>query len=252
MKMFLMYAHEDRPFLVKSRFMAFLRAVARDENLELWWDEALDHPLWDDEIKRQLQEADVFVCLLSQPFLDSDYITNIEAKRAYGRLKREGTVVVPVLYQDCTWDSHAWLRKVNHVPETAIYGRPNQPRLFLEVARYIKKLLGRAAVFHDTRAQHTLRNLSPESLTARQRKLLEEDSVRRAGDLVKDKGLQRRICNAAKKLLAASQDKWLSKEQLMELDERFLAKGNRKADPMKVRWVLRAHGLHPQTRVYKK
>lgn len=38
-KMFLMYAHKDRQFLDQSLFMSFLRGVAKDEGLELWWDE---------------------------------------------------------------------------------------------------------------------------------------------------------------------------------------------------------------------
>ena len=210
----------------------------------------MDHPLWDDEIKRQLEAADVFVCLLSMSFLDSDYINNVEAKRAYQRLKREGTLIVPVLYQECLWESYTWLRKINHVPKGgAIYGRRNQPKLFLEIAQYIKKVLGRSPVFRDTRAMHTLRNLSPESLTAEQPKLLHEDSVRRAKKLVPNEKLRRQICREAKSRLAKSGKNWLDRDQLRQLDALFLVRGTRKPDPMKVRWVLRACGLHPETRV---
>jgi hypothetical protein len=43
----------------------------------------------------------------------------------------------------------------------------------------------------------------------------------------------------------------LSKQQLEELDRRFLARGERKPDAELVRWVLRASRLHPQGRVVR-
>ncbi|MCI0628507.1 MAG: toll/interleukin-1 receptor domain-containing protein [Acidobacteria bacterium] len=249
-KLVLIYSHKDRDFLEKSRFIDFLRAVATDEGLDLWWDEKLSHPLWDKEIKSRLEEAFVVVCLVSQPFLNSDYVREVEAKRSYHRLIKEEICLVPVMYQPCLWESHEWLKQVNHIPKDGyIFGRSNQSHIFLEVAQYIKKCLGRSSLFRKPRALYTLRNIPDENLLANQRALLQRDSVERSDRYVPDRRLQRNICTAAKPLLRKNKGRPLSKAQLEDLDRRFLARGKRKPDAMKVRWVFRAHGLHPQGRV---
>jgi len=68
---------------------------------------------------------------------------------------------------------------------------------------------------------------------------------------VPDAKLRQQICEAAR-ALGASREARLSKPQLAKLDAKFLAhKEKRAPDPKKVRWVLRAAGLHPQGRTPK-
>lgn len=52
---------------------------------------------WDKEIKEALERMDVFVCLLSFECLASDYIKNVEVKRALAREKKGEVEIVPIV-----------------------------------------------------------------------------------------------------------------------------------------------------------
>jgi hypothetical protein len=80
--------------------------------------------------------------------------------------------------------------------------------------------------------------------------MLVEIAIGRAQSLVPDSRLRNKICQEAKVLLRQNEGESLSKEQLEQLDEKFLRKAENRntPDPKKVRWVLRAAHLHPQGR----
>jgi len=248
-KLVLLYSHEDYKFVQRSRLLYFLRAVALANGLEFWWDQELSHPLWDEEIRRAIEEAAAVVFLVSPPFLESRYIQHVETRLAFERVVREGICVVAVMYQPCLWESHEWLQLVERRPKNGyIYRRGIQLEVFYEVATFLNRCLGHSRVLRTPEALYTTRTVADSALLADQRAILLKDAIARADKLVPDKKLQREICNAAKPLLAKNQGRPLSKAQLEELDRRFLARGKRKPDAENVRWVLRAHRLHPQGR----
>lgn len=71
---------------------------------------------WDDKIKRELDEADVVIVLLSSPALSTDYITNIEIPAALQLHEKGELVVVPVILEDCRW-TNTPLGRLNALPE---------------------------------------------------------------------------------------------------------------------------------------
>lgn len=251
-QMVLIYAHKDRPFLEKSRLTDFLEGVARELRFELWWDKKVSQGIFEEEIRRRLKSADVVVCLVSQPFLNSRFITDKEAKIVSRRLKREGLIVVPVIYQDCLWQERTWLAGLHHFPADQkrpyLHGRSDQVAVFKEIASHIlERVKGRGTTFREPRSLYTLRQVLDRDMIPEEKGLLLADSKRHASSFVPSVELQRQICEAAR-ALGASEETPLSKEQLETLDRQFLGGEKRKADPKKIRWVLRAHGLHPQGR----
>lgn len=55
--------------------------VSRNEGISFWWDRRLNAgDLWDSEIKTQLKSADVILALVSQAFLNSEYVRNVEIR----------------------------------------------------------------------------------------------------------------------------------------------------------------------------
>jgi len=248
-KMVMIYAHADRNFLQHSQMLYFLEGLASEEGFEFWWDREMDHPLWDEEIKRRLDEADIVVCLVSQPFLNSDYVKNVEAPRTYRRLIREGIMVVPIMVDASTWKQHKWLSKLHHFPDDKTYlrGRRNRGKVYLDIVEYIRKWFrGSLRPYQDPRMIYTLRLLPATELNKQQLRILTNDSCKKAREMVKDEALREKIIKSARELKKIDKNKPLGKQQLAQLDKKFLAGKRRKPDPEVVRWVLRCAQLHPQ------
>ncbi|MCI0487660.1 MAG: toll/interleukin-1 receptor domain-containing protein [Blastocatellia bacterium] len=254
-KMVMIYAHKDRKFLNRSGFLGFLEGLARRDNLDFWWDEKMSHPLFDEEIKRQLDEAEIIVCLVSQEFLNSDYVRNVEAKTANKRLRDEGILVVPIMLSASPWKYEEWLKDIHHFPQAGyLHNSSRKNEIFLEITEYISAWYrkSRARPFRDPEMIYKLRRLPETSLSKEQIRILQKDSCDRARKMVPNPDLREKICRDARSEIEKNKGAPLKKELLEDLDEKFLALGLRNRDAKIVRWVLRCEGLHPQGRVPKR
>jgi hypothetical protein len=253
-KMVMIYSHKNRDFLRHSNLLDFLQGLATAKGWEFWWDEKMSHSLFDDEIKRHLNEADIVVCLVSQPFLNSSYITRVEARITYQRLIREGILVVPIMLDHCLWKYVKWLKKLHHFPtEGYLQSSRMKNREYFEITEYISAWYHkRALAFDDPQMVYKLRRLPESSLSKEQVKILVSDSCERARKVVPNSKLQNRIAKAARALMKKNHGNALNKQQLEALDRQFLSRGSRKPDAELVRWVLRCNRLHPQGRIVLK
>lgn len=256
-RMVLIYSHADRRFLQHSQLLYFLEGLAREERFDFWWDRDMGHPLWDEEIRRRLDDADIVICVVSQPFLNSEYVRNVEAPITYRRLIDDDILLVPLMLDASTWEQYDWLRRVHHFPTDGTYlrRRRNLGPLYLEIVEYIRKWFrstmrpaqsGTTQSYQDPQMIYTLRRLPEAKLSKQQVRILARDSCRRAGEMVKDAALREKIVAEARAMKAGDQP--LKKEQLARLDKKYLAGRRRKPDPEAVRWVLRCARLHPQGR----
>jgi len=107
-ELFVSYAHENAAWFLKVRPLLKFRQPTHV--VHAWHDQELKAgDRWDDEIRAALDVMDVFVCLVSYEFLDSDYIMDVELKRAFEReqQKRNKVEIVPIvlfpmdLREDC-------------------------------------------------------------------------------------------------------------------------------------------------------
>ena len=130
----------------------------------------MDHPLFDDEIRKRLDDADVVICLISQPFLNSAYITTVEAKITFERLINEGILVVPVMLDACLWEDTEWLKALHHFPtEGYLQSSRKKSELYLEITKYIRKWYhNRATAFRDPKMVYKLRRLPEAQLSKEQ------------------------------------------------------------------------------------
>jgi len=81
-KVFVCYAHEDDSF--KKELDIQLKLLGMQMPIKVWSDEnILPTQLWDKEIKDALSNADVVLLLVSNDFLVSNYINNVEIKGAH-------------------------------------------------------------------------------------------------------------------------------------------------------------------------
>jgi len=84
------FQHDDR---LKNR--------SNLQYLHAWHDKELTAGnFWDGEIKKELEEMDIFVPLVSTNFFSSCYIQNVELKRAKERSLAGEILIVPIMLED--------------------------------------------------------------------------------------------------------------------------------------------------------
>lgn len=99
-KIFISYAHEDEVY--KDELKGHLSKLG---NLDIIkdWDDRLILPgdNWEEQIQKKLQEAQVFLFLLSEAALTSDYIQEKEAPVALSRHRAGAARAIPVIVGAC-------------------------------------------------------------------------------------------------------------------------------------------------------
>ena len=71
---------------------------------------------WNDSIQEALDTCDIALCIVSQAFLNSDYISNMEIPRLLERLKKGEIKILPLIYSTCNWEEYEWLEKAQYYP----------------------------------------------------------------------------------------------------------------------------------------
>jgi hypothetical protein len=95
-RMFVSYSHENAAWC--KRLLPVLRVKANVDTLQPWHDTELKAgDRWDKEIRAELDQMDIFLCLVSYQFLASGYIQNVELPRAKARHENGEIEVVPVV-----------------------------------------------------------------------------------------------------------------------------------------------------------
>jgi hypothetical protein len=96
---FISYSHKDE--ICKDELVdSWLTPLKRNINLADWDDrKILAGQEWKPAILEKLNSAEVIILLISQPFLTSDFCTDIEMTRALERRQSEGILVIPILNQ---------------------------------------------------------------------------------------------------------------------------------------------------------
>jgi hypothetical protein len=109
-KVFISYAHEDDA--ERAAIVQELKIL----QLDVWVDREISAGSeWNEEIQRQLNEADIIVLLISRPFLSSEFVTHHELPRALERHAEKSARVIPVLVKKTSWE-HLPVSKLNAVP----------------------------------------------------------------------------------------------------------------------------------------
>lgn len=147
-KVFISYSKHDRQHL--DRLLKHLNPLKKDNRVVPWEDSQLiPGEEWDDKIKKQLDEADIILLLVSADFLGTEYIWDVEIKKAIERHNEaqanpsgKAMSVVPVILNHCDWTETPFAG-LNAIPQkgTPILSYPNPELGYLEVVIEMKKLL---------------------------------------------------------------------------------------------------------------
>ncbi len=276
---FVCHSNQDDWFLKEKSAMASALKLLEQRGVDVWWDKEINAGEdWGHEIRKQLEKADIAVCLVSLNFLASDYIMKVEARRLLERRSRNGLYIFPVLLSECPWEEYKWIKKAQALPRGKDkYIRPHyankKPEICTQIYRHLRKLVKKlqkprkrkpsplakpvsarkfgglsGADRLEAQRLYFLRRKQWNGLTLRESQKLQRDAEGRATKIEPNLEIWERICQRGKALIKTKGGMALTKKQL-ELLDRPLARGSsRKPDAFNPRWILRARGLHPQGR----
>jgi internalin A len=117
LKLFISYAHEDERW--REALAHNLGILQREGLIEIWFDlQIRPGDQWDDEIKRKLEEADLYLFLVSTKLLNSDYVQRVELPIAKRRHAADEARLVPVILSACSWKRY--LGDIQALPTGAV------------------------------------------------------------------------------------------------------------------------------------
>lgn len=119
-RVFVSYAREDKRWLDPAyayNLIPFLAESMRRHNVVFWYDTELKPG---DVFKRQIESeidlAQIAVLIVSQSFLNSEFIEQIEMPRIAEPARTGQTIVIPVLVEPCDWGDYPFLADRQMVP----------------------------------------------------------------------------------------------------------------------------------------
>ena len=113
-RLFVSYAHDDERQL--KRLDAILDVLEQQHGLTSWQDKRLiAGDEWDEEIRRRLEDMDIFLFIASQTSLIRPYIKDPELRRAKERHKDGDVEVVAVRLEPCATDGDSFLGKLQRL-----------------------------------------------------------------------------------------------------------------------------------------
>lgn len=104
-KTFLSYAHADE--IWRKKIAPNLNILQREGLLTIWHDlQIKPGDKWDDEIKAKLEEAELYLFLVSSALLDSEYVLTVELPIAKRREEEKKARLIPIILRNCSWKTY--------------------------------------------------------------------------------------------------------------------------------------------------
>ncbi len=102
MQAFISYSHTDAELL--SQLKEHLSALKRQGLLDAWTDREIPPGgVIDDHVTTEIEQAQLYLLLVSSAFMDSDYCMEREFARALERQEAGEAIIVPIIVRDCDW-----------------------------------------------------------------------------------------------------------------------------------------------------
>lgn len=99
-----MYASQDEETML--RLLHHLKPLRKTYDLSIWSnDPVYPGQQWQPRIASRMHEADIFLFLLSDAFMHSEFVKQLEFKMVIDRYKAGTAKVIPVLLDPCPWDT---------------------------------------------------------------------------------------------------------------------------------------------------
>ncbi|HCL91538.1 MAG TPA: toll/interleukin-1 receptor domain-containing protein [Verrucomicrobiota bacterium] len=120
---FISYSHKDAELL--TQLHEHLSALQRQHLLDAWTDREIHAGgVIDEHVSERLEQARLYLLLVSSAFIQSDYCFEKEFTRACERQQAGEAIIVPIIIRECDWRIPA-LRRFKALPED---GKPVMSR----------------------------------------------------------------------------------------------------------------------------
>ncbi|HET6253438.1 MAG TPA: COR domain-containing protein [Puia sp.] len=142
-KVFLSYSHKDEDF--KDKLDVHLAPLKRSESIDVWNDRKIGPGQnWDATIRREIEEADIILLLISANFNNSLYILKTELDSAIKKHNQATALIVPVFIKECDFSGMPY-EGIQGIPRDAKFignfTEREQDKLFAEVSRELRKII---------------------------------------------------------------------------------------------------------------
>jgi hypothetical protein len=134
---FISYAHEDAAYM--EELQKYLTPYVKKQLISVWTDkDIMPGQKWDEMIKSKLKESEMILFLVSQDFLVSDYINNVEIKSA---VENNKLIIIPIIIRPIEM-SQLELNSFQVVPSGAepIAKWQNRDDAWVDVIRALKNV----------------------------------------------------------------------------------------------------------------
>lgn len=141
----LFYCYDRKDEGLRERLETHLKLMQRTGLIEEWHDRKIGaSEEWEDEINQHLESAPIILLLVSANFLASDYVWDVEMKRAMERHERGEARVIPIILSPCDWQA-APFAKLQALPKDAkpVTTWSNRDMAFMEIAKGIREVIER-------------------------------------------------------------------------------------------------------------
>jgi photosystem II stability/assembly factor-like uncharacterized protein len=160
-RVFVSYAREDRRWLdpdYRFSLIPFLMESLRRHKVAFWFDKELKPG---DEFKRhiesQIDQSQIALLIVSQSFLNSEFIENREMPRIAERARQGKMIVIPVLVEPCDWSEYPFLADRQMVPSSPLIeyteSEPQWAKVRFQILDGLKAQLKRIRETPQSRAE---------------------------------------------------------------------------------------------------
>ena len=141
-KVFISYAHLDEEY--RQKLNKPLRTLEREGLISsIWHDRKIKGGnRWQNDIDTNLETAHLILLLVSWDFLASDYIHDIELKRALEREEAGEARVIPIIIRPCDWEAAPFC-KLQCLPTggKAIANWGNEDEALTDIAKSLRSII---------------------------------------------------------------------------------------------------------------
>ena len=139
LSVFISYAHKDETD--KDELVIHLANLKRQGKIRAWQDRDIEAGTeWHEEIRQQLETAEIILLLITPRFIASDYCFDLEMQRAVERHNQGTARVIPIMVKPCDWQETPF-SKLQVLPKDAkpISTWSDRDQAFLDVVQGIRK-----------------------------------------------------------------------------------------------------------------
>lgn len=159
-ELFFSYAHEDKN--LRARIDKHLSMLVQEGLIAQWYDEEImPGSVWNDEIRKHLEQSQIILLLVSADFLASKYIWDVEIKEALKRHEAGTARVLPIILHPCDWES-APFAEIQVLPAgaKAVTLWTNRNAAFTSIAKGIRKVVNELHGTDEPKPKETTRRKS--------------------------------------------------------------------------------------------